>query len=247
MNERKTVSEGNKKVMRTKRTVREHSHVRERADGKSVQPAAHGLATNRTSLNKEEERQGCYRQQRERQRQTRKCMTMKGKSENTDSMKRWRKWWTNRCVMNGGVYLALHQHGDVHKHVMQLLYAALQTHNVFVTRFNLTQRLFGYPWIHDLQHKRQIYHGVAWSVGSFAQFRENYHRKQSQDLVEMESRSCGLGFETLMWPESHQYGLRQSSQIQITTSQVVLWPVKRLQQIPQREHYVKSNMLHCYF
>lgn len=110
--------------------------------------------------------------------------------------------------MNGGVYLALHQHGDVHKHVMQLLYAALQTHNVFVTCFNLTQRLFGDPWIHNLQHKRQIYHGVAWtftfnkdfeSVRSFAQFRANYHRNP----VEMESRSCGLGFETLIWPESH--------------------------------------------
>ncbi len=183
MNERKTVSEGNKKVMRTKRTDREHSHVRERADGKSVRPAANGLATNRMSLNKEEERQGCYRQQRERERQGNAWQW--GGSQNTDSMKRWRKWWTNRCVMNGGVYLALHQHGNVHKHVMQLLYAALQTHNVFVTCFNLTQRLFGDPRIHDLQHKRLIYHGVAWivtfnkdfeSVGSFAQFRETYHR-----------------------------------------------------------------------
>lgn len=55
------------------------------------------------------------------------------------------------------VYLALHQHGDVHKHVMQFLYAALQTHNVFVTRFNLTQCLFRDPRIHDLQHKQQFY------------------------------------------------------------------------------------------
>lgn len=55
--------------MWTKRTDREHSLVRERADGKSVRPAAYGLATNRTSLNKEEERQVCYRQQRERGRE----------------------------------------------------------------------------------------------------------------------------------------------------------------------------------
>lgn len=48
-------------------------------------------------------------------------------------------------VMKGGAYLALHQHGDVHKHVVQFLYAAFQTHNVFVTCFNLAQRLFRDP------------------------------------------------------------------------------------------------------
>ncbi len=105
MNERKTVSEGNKKVMRTKRTDREHSHVRERADGKSVWPAANGLATNRTSLNKEEERQGCYRQQRERGRErqgnawqwggSQKTLTVWKDGENdgqTDA------WWTEECT-----------------------------------------------------------------------------------------------------------------------------------------------------
>lgn len=111
---------------------------------------------------------------RERQRKRRKCMTMRGKSEITDSVKGWRKRWTNRCVMKGGVYLALHQHGDVHKHVMQLLYAALQTHNVFVTCFNLIQRLFRDPWIHNLKHKRQIFIFIFnkdyESVECFAQF-----------------------------------------------------------------------------
>lgn len=69
-------------------------------------------------------------------------MTMRGKLENNDSVKGWRKY---ESAMKVCVYLALHQHGDVHKHVMQFLYAALQTHNVFVTRFNLTQRLFRDP------------------------------------------------------------------------------------------------------
>lgn len=75
MNERKTDNKGSKKVMRTKRTVREHSHVRERADGKSVRPAAYGLATTRTSLNKEEEIQVCYRQ-RQREREAKKDKEM---------------------------------------------------------------------------------------------------------------------------------------------------------------------------
>ena len=40
-------------------------------------------------------------------------------------------WW----------YLVLNKHGDVHKHVMELLDAALQTHDVFVSRLDLIQSL----------------------------------------------------------------------------------------------------------
>ncbi len=55
--------------------------------------------------------------------------------------------------MAGGcrrLYLALHQHGDVYKHIVQLLDAAFQTDDVFVSGFNLTQGLFRDPRVHNL-------------------------------------------------------------------------------------------------
>lgn len=49
------------------------------------------------------------------------------------------------------LYLAFHQHGNVNKHVVQLLDAALQTDDVFVSGFNFTQGLFGDARVHDLR------------------------------------------------------------------------------------------------
>lgn len=48
-------------------------------------------------------------------------------------------------------YLALHQHGDVDKHVVQLLDAALQTDDVFVSGLDFAQRLFGNARVHNLR------------------------------------------------------------------------------------------------
>lgn len=48
------------------------------------------------------------------------------------------------------LYLALHQHGNVNKHVMQLLDAAFQTNDVFVSGFNLAQGLFRDARVHNL-------------------------------------------------------------------------------------------------
>lgn len=48
-------------------------------------------------------------------------------------------------------YLALHQHGDVYKHVVQLFDAALQADDVLVSGFDLTQGLFGDAGVHDLR------------------------------------------------------------------------------------------------
>lgn len=42
----------------------------------------------------------------------------------------------------GIIYLTFHQHGNVYKHIVQLLDATLQTDNVFVSGFNLIQGLF---------------------------------------------------------------------------------------------------------
>lgn len=50
-----------------------------------------------------------------------------------------------------GPYLALHQHGDVYKHVVQLFDAALQADDVLVSGFDLTQGLFGDAGVHDLR------------------------------------------------------------------------------------------------
>lgn len=47
-------------------------------------------------------------------------------------------------------YLALHQHGDVYKHVVELFDAALQADDVLVPGFNLTQGLFRDARVHDL-------------------------------------------------------------------------------------------------
>lgn len=48
-------------------------------------------------------------------------------------------------------YLALHQHCDVYKHVVQLFDAALQADDVLVSGFDLTQGLFGDARVHDLR------------------------------------------------------------------------------------------------
>lgn len=48
-------------------------------------------------------------------------------------------------------YLILHQHGDVHKHVMELLDAALQPHDVLVPTLNLAEGLLGNLGVNDLQ------------------------------------------------------------------------------------------------
>lgn len=70
---------------------------------------------------------------------------------------------------NGAAYLALHQHGDVYKHIVQLLDAALQTDNVFVPGFNLTQSLFRDPSVHNL-----------WTGGGQAQFRQTSTTQEFQ-------------------------------------------------------------------
>lgn len=48
-------------------------------------------------------------------------------------------------------YLILHQHGDVHKHVMKLLDAALQPHDVLVPSLDLTEGLLRNLRVNDLQ------------------------------------------------------------------------------------------------
>lgn len=48
------------------------------------------------------------------------------------------------------LYLALHQHGDVYKHIVQLLDATFQTDDVFVSGFDFTQGLFRDPRVHNL-------------------------------------------------------------------------------------------------
>lgn len=58
-------------------------------------------------------------------------------------------------------YLILHQHGDVHKHVMELLDAALQPHDVFVPTLNLAEGLLGDLGVNDLQqvpHRQAVNH-----------------------------------------------------------------------------------------
>lgn len=53
--------------------------------------------------------------------------------------------------MRRDMYLILNQHGDVHKHVMELLDAALQPHDVFVSGFDLVQGLLVDLGVHDLR------------------------------------------------------------------------------------------------
>lgn len=55
-----------------------------------------------------------------------------------------------RSQVTDVLYLAFHQHGNVNKHVMQLLDATLQTDDVFVSGFNFTQGLFGDARVHNL-------------------------------------------------------------------------------------------------
>lgn len=56
--------------------------------------------------------------------------------------------WNDRQV--DAEYLALNQHGDVYKHIVQLLNTTLQTDDVFVSGFNLIQGLFGDPRVYNL-------------------------------------------------------------------------------------------------
>lgn len=51
------------------------------------------------------------------------------------------------------LYLALHQHGDVDEHVVQLLDAALQTDDVFVSGFDFAQCLFGNSRVDNLRRE----------------------------------------------------------------------------------------------
>lgn len=55
------------------------------------------------------------------------------------------------------LYLALHQHGDVNKHVVQLLDAALKTDDVFVSGLNFAQRLFRNTRVHNLRREGNCY------------------------------------------------------------------------------------------
>lgn len=50
----------------------------------------------------------------------------------------------------GMPYLALHQHGDVYEHVVELFDAALQADDVLVPGFDLIQGLFRDARVHDL-------------------------------------------------------------------------------------------------
>lgn len=58
------------------------------------------------------------------------------------------KWWRSGQV--GMPYLALHQHGNVYEHVVELFDAALQADDVLVPGFDLTQGLFRDARVHDL-------------------------------------------------------------------------------------------------
>lgn len=49
------------------------------------------------------------------------------------------------------VYLVLHQHGNIYKHVMELLNAAFQPHDVFMTGFDFIQCLLVDLGLCDLQ------------------------------------------------------------------------------------------------
>lgn len=61
--------------------------------------------------------------------------------------------WADGCR---GLYLALHQHGDVYKHVVELLDATFQTNDVFMSGFNLTKSLFWDARINYLQKRRSL-------------------------------------------------------------------------------------------
>lgn len=53
------------------------------------------------------------------------------------------------------VYLVFHQHGDINKHVMKLLDAAFQPHDVFVTGLDLVQGLLVNLGLCDLQKETE--------------------------------------------------------------------------------------------
>lgn len=52
-------------------------------------------------------------------------------------------------------YLILHQHGDVHEHVVELLDATLQPHDVLVPPLDLAEGLLGNLRVDDLQEAMQ--------------------------------------------------------------------------------------------
>lgn len=54
-----------------------------------------------------------------------------------------------------GHYLVLHQHGNVHEHVVKLLDAALQPHNVLVPPLDLAEGLLGNLRVDDLRRSTQ--------------------------------------------------------------------------------------------
>ena len=57
-------------------------------------------------------------------------------------------------------HLVLHQHGDVHEHVVKLLDAALQPHDVLVPALNLTEGLLGNLRVDDLWRAAE-----KWTIG----------------------------------------------------------------------------------
>lgn len=82
--------------------------------------------------------------------------TVNRKAKIKESWAEVRSGWKNEGKRQHGgqvdvPYLALHQHSDVYKHVVQLFDAALQADDVLVSRFDLTQGLFGNAGVHDLR------------------------------------------------------------------------------------------------
>lgn len=53
-------------------------------------------------------------------------------------------------------YLILHQHGNVHKHVVKLLDAALQPHDVLVPSLDLAEGLLGNLRVNDLEKPHKV-------------------------------------------------------------------------------------------
>lgn len=102
-------------------------------------------------------------------------------------------------------YLAFHQHGDVYKHVVQLLDTAFQTDNVFVSRFNLTQGLFRNPRVYNLYEKR---HTDFFTT----------HKKERKDFSKLE-------IHTLPTPAVNTAALPLSN-ISSSSSSVVAFPAE---------------------
>lgn len=77
------------------------------------------------------------------------------------------------------VYLILNQHGDIDKHVMELLDAVFQPLDVFVTSFDLIQGLLVDLRVHDLRREG----GSVWS-------KEGTENKERQQKVSGRIRKC---------------------------------------------------------